>query len=252
MKYLNNKMILMITLLMLLLSLILSSCTTSKQPIVDITILRDITDEQIRYTSYAEIREIFDFKKYLYYEHKVRVRELSDIRTGVSAESLLPAATEADIPENSRKSQVRGFLTQTEQILKTNSNYADKQQSHLYYSIGEELNRLALESKATNRIVIVNSNLLENNYAFSVYRDNDRRMLFEHPDSIIRIFERQIPLQNLKGVHIYLVHHSDPETDYLYTEMARLYSYYFGLKGAKVDVVANFISANIQNRNEAL
>lgn len=252
MKYTMKNYSLNIFQLLLVLLLTFSSCSHTKVPIIELVVLADVSDDNIKYTTYGEIREIFDFKQFLYYEHKVRVRELSDIRSGIVAASVLPAADEDEVPENLRKPQVRSFLTKTEQLLNAPKNNTEKNQSILFYGIADELNRLATQSTATNKIAIINSNLLENNDYFSVFKESDKQLLFHHPDSVIRIFEKQLPIQNLKGVSVYIVHHSNPDTDHLFSEMAKLYNYYLGLKGAQVNVVANFISANIQPENDTL
>lgn len=215
------------------------ACQRKQLSVLDLVICKDITDE-MNHITYGEVREIMEFNNYLWYGYGIRLRELTDVNVGFSAEAHLPKGNPDLQTELQRKKSVRQFLQKSEQIMTPRyETIAEKGASVLYYGIAQELNFLATESTATNRICIISSNLLENNAYYSVFQHRDRQLLFNYPDSVIRIFQSQLKLENLHGVHVYIVHHASPEDNLLFSEMSKLYTYMLGLKGARVTVCGN-------------
>ncbi len=223
-----------------LLILIPSSCTRNQVSVLDMTILMDNTDTFNR-ISYDEVRSIFEFDRFLWYEHNLKIRELSDVEQGISSEIHLPKCNTNEQIENNRKRQIQRFLAQTESMLaKDEFQSSDKTESHIYYGVAQELNRLASQSSATNRVAIINSDMHEHTSLFSVYNDQDSTLLMDHPDSVIRIFNNALELEDLTGIQVVIVHRANANTNETFSHMARLYQMMLGLKGAQVHIVGSF------------
>ncbi len=231
------------TILCILLILLVTACGRELRPLLDMVILKDSTDE-MEPLSYEDVRQFLNYSnaELLWYEISIRQRELSDIRHGHISESHLAPGQSNAMTEQQRKLHVKRFLKDTEALLKQKPSQATKEQSYLYYGIASELNELS-RNNAIHKVAIIVSDLLENTPAFSIYRTHDRQLLLEQPDSVIRLFQRELPLEDLSGIKVHIVYQATPEDHELFTAMSRLYETMFSRKGARVQVAGNLITS---------
>lgn len=227
---------------MVMAAVLMSSCQKEKDPLLDLVVLHDQT-ENMNQVTFADVREllIYHDPRLLWYEVNIKTRGLSDVPHGVVAVNSLPEANSNYVTEQRRKAQFLEFLKQTEAMMSTTRHIeGDKSASHLYVGIAEELNLLS-KSKATNRMLFVSSDLHENTSWFSVYDEEDRIQLLRHPDSVVRRFEERFPLGDLTGVKVYMVHSASTETQEIFEAMSKLYTYMLGAKGAEVYTTSNLV-----------
>lgn len=217
------------------------ACNTDRQPLLDMTVLKDSTDE-IPPLSYEDVRQFLDYSntELIWYEVSIAQRELTDVRYGTIANSHLPKGEPNQTTEQQRKVVVKRFLKETESMLNQELVNGHKEQSHLYFGIAEELNKLT-KSTSLRKIAVISSNLLENTKTFSVYRPQDQKLLLEHPDSVIRLFHSELPLDDLTGVSVYIVYPAIPDDHELFLAMSRLYKTMLTRKGARVHIAGNLI-----------
>jgi len=227
--------------LLSILLLLAVACQTERSPLLEMSILTDSTDD-IQPFSHEDVRSFLDYSnaELLWYEVSLRKRELTDVRYGRISESHLPVGQPNATTEQQRKLVVKRFLKQTEAMMQVKPFEGSKEQSHLYYGIADELNTLS-KSKALHKIALISSNLLENTKAFSVYRGHDWKMLQEQPDSVIEIFNRELPLSDLTGIRVYIVYQATPEDHERFTLMSKLYQTMLSQKGASVSIAGNLI-----------
>ena len=217
------------------------ACNTDRQPLLDMTILKDSTDE-IPHLSYEDVRQFLDYSntELIWYEVSIAQRELTDVRYGIIANSHLPKGEPNQTTEQQRKVAVKRFLKETETMLGQDFQHGSQEQSHLYFGIAEELNKLS-KGKAHHKVLVISSNLLENTNIFSAYRPKDLKLLQENPDSVINLLNDQLPLENLIGVKVYIIYPAIPEDHELFVSMSTLYKTMLTRKGAKVYIAGNLI-----------
>lgn len=227
-----------------------SSCSNVQEmPILDMTVLIDNTDSSNQHISYDEVRPIYDFKQFLWYSHHIRLRELSDVEQGVSRSVELPRGVSSSQTEGNRKAQVRQFLEHNLQLFDQGDfQPTGKEASYIYVAAAQELNRLATESTATNRVCIIDSDLHEHSTLFDVYDSKSRELLLYHPDSVIQVFTNRLALEDLSGVQVVIVHRANTQTNEVYSHMARLYQYMLTAKGAKVTITGSFNPSDLNFR----
>jgi hypothetical protein len=82
-----------------------------------------------------------------------------------------------------------------------------RSQSVIYAPIANQLNLLA-KSGAHIKELIVYSDLMENDQAFSSYRTSDTLLLHSHPEQVKALFEKEVPLDSLTGITVYLIYNA--------------------------------------------
>lgn len=233
------------TLLFGLVMLFAIACKTDRQPLLNMIILKDSTDD-IPHLSYEDVRQFLDYSnsELLWYEVSIRQRELTDVRYGRMVHSHLPKGEPNQTTEQQRKVAVKQFLKETEAIMGQELTLGSKEQSHLYFGIAEELNQLS-RSQALQKVVVISSNLLENTKSFSAYRPQDQKLLQENPDSVIALFNRELPLGDLTGISIYIVYPATVADHELFVAMSTLYETMLSRRGAKVHIARNLIPQSL-------
>jgi hypothetical protein len=229
------------SILCIFLILLVTACGRELNPLLEMVVLKDSTDD-IEPLSYEDVRQFLDYSnaELLWYAVSIRQRELSNIRHGHISECSLVPGQPNKMTEQQRKLQVKGFLKDTETMLKQKSLGTAKEQSYLYYGIASELNELS-KSNAIHKVAIIASDLLENTPVFSIYRPLDRQLLLQKPDSVIELFQQELPLQDLSGITVHIVYQATPSDHELFTAMSKLYVSMLRGKGAKVQVAGNLI-----------
>lgn len=236
----KNRNTLIYTLLAVMLLVIPCSCTNKQVPILDMVVCLDNTDT-IDHLSFDGIRPIFDFDRFLWFEHNTTFRELSDVDCGVSTSVRLPKGSSSEQTEQIRKAHVRSYLNQLENsFLQNEFQVGNRSESHIYIAVAQELNKLALQSQATNRVILISSDMHEHSALFSVYNSQDYDLLLNQPDSVIKRFNNAFPLPDLRGIQVEIIYRANTQTNEVFSHMARLYQMMLGLKGAQVYISGSF------------
>lgn len=115
-----------------------------------------------------------------------------------------------------------------------------RKESHIYPTVVRRLNGLAHE-KSANKILILQSNLQENNMGtFSMYDSMNTFLIKKFPDSIRHKLLRIATPDTLTGIHIYLIHKPFSQTDNVrFAAMAEIMKKIFTDAGATVTISAN-------------
>ena len=110
--------------------------------------------------------------------------------------------------EFDRDKAIQAFKDSISQIAASaNQISLGKKQSSIYVPIANELNRLS-QSKAQRRILIVYSDLMENDHwlTIALLTKSEFQQLQSNPDSLKNLFEQREPaLSQLKGIQVYLI-----------------------------------------------
>lgn len=115
--------------------------------------------------------------------------------------------------------------------------------SFVIYAIAKMLNDIATSPIKGNKKVIVFSDLAENTSVFNIYRESDRQLLEKNPKALYKLFDKEYPLPNLKGIEIILINRpGDTREDEQYHLLSQTLKTYYQERGAQV-----VISASIPN-----
>ena len=113
------------------------------------------------------------------------------------------------------------------------------QHSECFYTITSELTALS-QSKSTERILIVYSDLQENSDLFNCYSIKGYRMLIDYREKVKSLFDNSKHLpDNLKGIRVYFVFQPNTrQEDNTYLSMFRVYKSLLKERGAIVSYQA--------------
>lgn len=229
---------------------VLSCSEDQKVPILDLVIMQDLDNAPANQLSFNHIDYLLDFDRFLEYEFQIRYRELSrQGGLGLLKQAHLPLSDSHFDTKTSRLHTANRFKQATEELFNPIEvpNRGDGERSKLIYpSLVYELNRLARASLATNKIIILSSNLFEDNEFFSVFREKDKSLLLEHPGDVLKYFDNQFPLEDLRGIRVYIFYQADEYSSRLFYEMSRLYTYLLSAHGAEVLISTQFVEPNFK------
>ena len=205
----------------------------------EVTLLRDITDPVMSAPSSNEIFSLFDFSNKEKWNGAVfRFLDITDVSLNSVSQISIPPENKWLSNEPERDRQIRKFEDSLNSIV-SNTENVGKMHSSVYIPLSRELARLS-QSKSQERILIVYSDLMENNPGLSFYRSNEFSILENNPDSIRKTFERWQPLPPLSGIEIDIVYHpKDVSTDAAFKVVSAFYKNMLEQKGARVTISAN-------------
>jgi hypothetical protein len=105
-----------------------------------------------------------------------------------------------------RKQEIDSFYANVlEAFLALDSTGKEQKGSVIYKVIAEELNRLS-ESKANEKILIINSDLYEKSSLADFYLTDTLASIVKHPETMMRVFQDKYPLKNLQGIKVYIIY----------------------------------------------
>ncbi|MFA6089451.1 MAG: hypothetical protein WC755_06310 [Candidatus Woesearchaeota archaeon] len=229
-----------IIIIVLLTATILIAVNTVPNPnITEVIVLRDITDNHLAQPNTNEILSLFGL------ENKwnggiFHFTTITDVSYNQTEIIKLEPRNEWLTFELDRDKEVKKFKNDISEIF-TNSekDIIGKKSTSVYAPTVNELNKLS-KSKAQNRILLLYTNLMENNSNISFYDNGTLSKLKTNPDSIQKYFESQVPLQKLNGIKIIMIYKpSDEKEDEDYKIVSEFYKRLFESKGAEVEIVAN-------------
>lgn len=142
--------------------------------------------------------------------------------------------------ELERMDKIEKFEAQISEIIeKSDSDLIGKSQSLIYSKIAKELIELK-PSPLQSRVLIVYSDLVENQKSISFYKDSDFDRLISEPESVKAQLEKLAPLPKLYGIKVIFVYQPvDTNDDERYTAISNIYKEILEEKGATVEIVAN-------------
>lgn len=230
---------------------LLASCSKrhggTVAPATDITVITDLTDTLLVYPSAEPILALYDFED--------NPNQAVHFRQVLLTDKVLNPAENIDLEsgEESDRHNTNDDVTYREQIVYSFQDAVRKAftdfpkmypvrplgHSEAFATIARELNQLA-ERNASQRILLVFSDLQENEEKFSCYTAKGQRLLHEDPEKVMRILQKRCPLpESLVGVTIFFVFDPpDRDSDVRYRSMAALYKRMLKTRGARVVIQA--------------
>ncbi len=234
----------MTTILLLCAVILMVAFTYKNPPTTDIDILRDITDKHLAQPDATTILPFYN----LVGEEKwhggiFRFANLSDVSYNPAFELTIDPANPWLSNQLARDKQIQKFRDSVSTVLAdAQKETIGKENSSLYLPIARELNRLS-GSTAQRRILIIYSDLMENDLDFSLYGKDQLGLIQLNPDSLTKTFEEKEPLNQLTGIEVYFIYQAaDAEQDREYSIVSEFYKNMLESKGATVHIAANLLN----------
>ena len=214
--------------------------TAPKQSTTEVSVLRDITSPQLAEPQAGTILPLFNLSSNAWDGAQFRFADISSVSYTPVKEASISVANQWLSNELERNKEVGQFNSDVENILTdAQKENVDRWHSSIYAPIARELNRL-VQSPAQNRILIVYSDLMENNYDFSFYCPKGFSLLQSNPGVIEKYFEKEVPLSQLNGIQVYFIYQpTGTVSDWQYNFVSQFYRNLLEKKGATVTIEAN-------------
>lgn len=237
--------------LVLIVVCLFSACYKSEPAIThstDITVVHDITDQFQEQPDEHAILKLYDFANDKNQAARFRYVLITDRNLNAVAGSSIDdgSVTEklnVEDEVNYRERLIYSFYNTVRNTMQTFkkefSMPTPLPNSECFSTIATEICKLA-ESKSSQRILVVFSDLAENSSLFNCYSAKDRQLLSSNPKKVAKRLLQGIKLpDNLQGITIYFVFRPpDRESDILFGRMVSIYKQLLHERGARVVVQA--------------
>ena len=231
----------MITLLLLTAGISYVVVSYKTPPTMDISTLHDLTDKLLVQPKANDLLNLYDFTG----ENKwngasFRFSNLTDVSYNHASAVHIDKAHNWLSNEPEREKTILKFQNEVSNIVaQSTKDSIGKEHSAIYLPIAMELERLSY-SKAEKRILIIYSDLMENDLDLTLYSKNELQLLKTNPDSLKEVFEKRKTLPSLVGIDVYLIYQpEDAEADGEYRIISAFYRRMLEEKGAMVHIAAN-------------
>lgn len=137
--------------------------------------------------------------------------------------------------EDERRKKRKSMIKQFSDAVEVHRNASNNlRKSDIYRVVAQELNRLAQQKGI--RTLYLCSNLKENSSLISFYDTQQTQTLYQHPKVIQQLFEQAVPLTDLSGVTLHILHTPSIEEAELFEHLVGLYKSLVESKGGVVTV----------------
>ena len=211
-----------------------SSCKTLTSETI---IILDLTEETFNHISINEYKIISSLNDNVFNGEVVRIQPITENGFNtVECHKIERVASSALGNEYQRRSELKKFYTSIDsssQLL--NQGRATRNGPVISKILSEELNHLN-KSKADKKILIINSDLMENSFIDFTTSSNIERIR-NNPNEIEKLLIEKYPVANLKGISIYIIYKPVNKWDSERFEIvSNFYKKLFESKGAIVNV----------------
>ena len=208
--------------------------------ITEISVLRDVTEKHLSQPKANEIIPLYNFTNQKWNGGIFHFANISNVSFTPSKETSIGTANQWLSNEYDRTKEVKRFGTDISKIINDSENDSvGRKNSSVYLPIANELNRLS-KSKSSRRILLVYSDLMENDLNYSFYNDATLNQLNSNYTLATKKFYEIMSLQNLNGIEVYLLYEPrDAESDWKYKIVSDFYRKLLESKGANVTISAN-------------
>jgi len=230
------------TLSLLLAVCLWQGCDTRQQQTAntDMMVLIDRTDSLRDYPTVKSILEPLDVQHNKWRGIRITFSAISDKDLNDRIVVELPPQSEWNGNIVEREAQIRLFIKQVQSALDNMRSLPTCTHSIVYRAIARDANSLTA-SHATNKYLLVYSDLYENNDDLNFYRLSFIRELKQTPDKVERRIIKSMPLESLAHIKIWLLYNPTSFADNnRFMPIAELYKHLFENHGAQVHIATTF------------
>jgi hypothetical protein len=219
-----------------------TGCATTKEPFdTDIAIVVDKTDRMTTYPTADEIISQLGLKDDPWQGVRITATYISDRDINDLTVLTLEAENEWSGNVIVRKAKIQRFVKQVQRCLTAMQYNGTCPYSIIYRTVARQANRLST-SKAKRKLLLVYSDLYENDVDLNFYDPKVIHRLKTTPQSIITQLEANAPLKPLKGLQLWLIYNPTSfkqNNDYMV--IAGFYEHLFMAHGAVTHIANKFI-----------
>jgi hypothetical protein len=212
--------------------------------ITEISVLRDLTDKHLSQPNANELIALYGvLGSGKWNGGTFRFSNVTDVSYNQIKEVSLEPANELFANEFTRDKQVGLFKDSITRIVtEAGNDSVGKEYSSIYLPVANELIHLA-ESSASQKILVIYSDLMENDLDVSLYAKEQLQLLETNSETLKGRFKKQKLLPSLAGIEVHITFQpKDKEDDKEFQIVSGFYKNMLEEKGANV-----FISANLTN-----
>ena len=216
--------------------------TSPKLSTTEVSVFRDVTSQHLAQPDSGALLKFYDFSDNEWNGGIFRFTNITDVSANPVIEVSIDPANKwlSSLPQ--RNQNIQKFEGQVEQIT-TNAQQdtVGRWHSSIYLPIAREINRLS-QSTANRRVLVVYSDLMENEPDFSFYSSSTFSLLQSNPEVVTKFFEQEQSLGQLNGIEVYFIYQPDSTlSDQQFNVVSGFYKNLLEAKGAKVTIEANLI-----------
>lgn len=237
--------------LVLIAACLLTACHKSEPAIThstDLTVVRDITDQLQEQPDEDAILKLYGFADDKNQAARFRYvlitdRNLNPVAVNSINDGTITEKLNMEDEINYRERLICSFYDDVRGTMrKFQKEFAmpnPLRHSECYSTVVTEICRLA-ESKSSQRMLVVFSDLAENSSLFNCYSHKGQELLASNPQKVAKMLQRGIKLPaTLQGITVYFVYRPpDRESDILFGRMVSIYRQLLHERGARVVVQA--------------
>ena len=229
-----------LTILLVSIMVLITACQTTKTNTVEVAVLMDITEQYLAKPNSDDILKLYDFKQNLWNGGVFRLSDISHVSLNPTEQINIEPQNQWLNNKFQREKEIEDFQKKLANIVnQAVQTKTGKNNSSVYLPIADELNQLR-ESKATKKILLVYSDLMENTNSLSFYNNKDFKKLKTKPDEIQNYFETMQSINSLSGIEVYFIYQpTDIANDEQFRIISGFYKKMLESKGAKVTISAN-------------
>jgi hypothetical protein len=206
-------------------------------------VIVDITDDLKSNIDTSEVPQHIANTSYEWSETNMRFSTFSNFQNNKVITITIPAQFPLFGNPAKRKKQLQvSYKTVLDTLNHIVASDLGRPQSVIYVPMAQELNRLAAQPEHIKEAFLY-TDAQENTDEFSMYRDTDVEKVKSDPERVKALFEKQVPLNSLKGVTVYLIYNPlTPFAESQFLLMANLWAAMFRAHGATVIIGPNLIT----------
>jgi hypothetical protein len=209
--------------------------------VTNVIVLRDITDKDILQPSARDVLVLYNLTGENKWNGAIfRFSNLTDVSLNASSEFELQAENQWLSNELTRAKEIKQFQSEVSGNISDAANDpVGKSHSSLYLPMVNALIDLS-RSPAQKRILLIYSDLMENDPGLSFYNEKTFSLLQSNPKSINAVLSNWESVPNLSGITIYFLFQPvDVVQDTQYRTVSQFYKNLLEEKGATVFIESN-------------
>ncbi|HTB30985.1 MAG TPA: hypothetical protein VK808_03115 [Bacteroidia bacterium] len=213
-----------------------------KQSTTEISVMRDITSQQLAQPEITSIMPLYKLDSNEWNGAIFRFSNITNLSLNQMVEVTIPSENKWLSNEFDRAKAIKAFTGQITNILTVaQSDTVGRWNSSIYLPLSTELNLLS-QSSAQTKVLLAYTDLMEYEPNLSFYSKKVLALLVNNPDKVKQYLEKQQPLNNLKGIEVYLIYQPENTTDdSQYRVVSNFYKQMLESAGAKVTITPNLI-----------
>jgi hypothetical protein len=213
---------------------------TSQTHTTSVSVLVDKTDTMQSLPDPLKMDGLYDFTSDIWNGAYFSYAPITDVDFNQRQSVVLSSDNLWSGNELKRKREIEKYLKAMDSILEQSGEIkAGRLHSSIYRTVINELARMQTE-QVDKRTLLIYSDLQENSDLYNIYTSQGIDKLLSRPEQVKAIFEKAIPIPDLKGIKIYILFEPKTQEDNrVFNSMSSIYKNILAAHGATVFIQSN-------------